>query len=126
MYTRLLKTPTKSAFLAGPRGIGKTTWLRERFPDADFYDLLNTRLFLQLMRDTGMLYQEQVSRPKATWIVIDEIQRIPGLLNEVHRLIENKGRNVVMSGSSARKLRRGGVNLLAARALVSCHTSYVA
>ncbi len=117
MYTRLLKNPQQSAFVFGPRAVGKSTWARSRFPDAIYYDLLDTSLYLDLSRDPNRLYREVSARPRHSWIVIDEIQRAPALLNEIHRLIENRQANVIMMGSSARKLRRGGVNLLGGRAL---------
>lgn len=119
MYTRLLKNPQQSAFVFGLRAIGKSTWARSRFPDAMHYDLLDSSLYWDLSRDPNRLYREVSVKPAGSWIAIDEIQRVPALLNEVHRLIEDRQTNFVMTGSSARKLRRGGVNLLAGRALVS-------
>ena len=119
MYARLLPTPTRSIFLFGPRGTGKTTWIRERFPNAATYDLLDTGEALRLSKTPGALYHELVERPQGSWAVIDEVQKVPELLNEVHRLIEGRGLRFVLSGSSARKLRRRGVNLLAGRAVTS-------
>ena len=117
MYPRLLKTPQSSIFLFGPRGTGKSTWLRERFPEAAYYDLLNTGEALRLAKEPGTLHRELSALPAGAWVVIDEVQKVPALLDEVHRLMETRGLRFVLSGSSARKLRRGGVNLLAGRAV---------
>ena len=103
----------KSLFLFGPRQTGKTTLIRQ-LPRARVYDLLDSALFLQLGQQPGRLGEELGRQDKL--VVIDEIQRLPGLLNEVHRLIEERGVRFVLTGSSARKLRRGGVNLLGGRA----------
>ena len=116
MYTRLLKTPQQSILLFGPRGTGKSTWIRDRFPDAVTYDLLDTREALRLSKDPHALYRELATLASGSWAVIDEVQKVPELLDEAHRLIETRGLRFVLSGSSARKLRRGGVNLLAGRA----------
>jgi predicted AAA+ superfamily ATPase len=117
MYTRLLKPPeNRSFFLFGPRGTGKTTWVKTRFPDAVYLDLLESGLFTRLLADPGRL-EQYIPRDYAGFVVIDEVQRIPELLNEAHRLIEARGMKFVLTGSSARKLRRGGYNLLAGRAL---------
>ncbi|MBU3948623.1 MAG: AAA family ATPase [Proteobacteria bacterium] len=114
---RLLHVPEYSFFLFGPRGVGKTTYLREVMPGAIFFDLLEASLNLELSINPGRLEAMIGTRPKDSWVVIDEIQKIPALLDEVHRLIENKGWKFALCGSSARKLRRGGVNLLAGRAV---------
>ena len=119
MYARLLPVPTRSVFLFGPRGTGKTTWIRDRFPAAATYDLLDTREALRLSKTPGDLYRELAALPSGSWAVIDEVQKAPELLDEVHRLIENPGLRFVLSGSSARKLRRRGVNLLAGRAVTT-------
>lgn len=116
MFRRLLTPKKRSFFLFGPRGCGKSTWIREHFPDAQIYDLLSTREALRLSRDPGLLYDELSRLPKDAWVVIDEVQKVPALLDEVHRLIEDRRLRFVLSGSSARKLCRGGVNLLAGRA----------
>lgn len=119
MYARLLPTPQRSVFLFGPRGTGKTTWIRDRFPAATTYDLLDTREALRLSKTPGDLYRELAVLPPDSWAVIDEVQKVPELLDEVHRLIEDRGLRFVLSGSSARKLRRRGVNLLAGRAVTT-------
>ena len=104
----------KSSFLFGPRQTGKSTLVRRRLPGARIYDLLDSSVFLQLGQQPGRLAEEL--GPRGGVCVIDEIQRLPELLNEVHRLIEERGIRFVLTGSSARKLRRGGVNLLGGRA----------
>ncbi len=119
MYARLLPTPTRSVFIFGPRGTGKTTWIRDRFPAAATYDLLDTREALRLSKTPGDLYRELATLPPGSWAIIDEVQKVPELLNEVHRLVETHGLRFVLSGSSARKLRRRGVNLLAGRAITT-------
>ncbi len=117
MYTRLLPTPTRSILLLGPRGTGKSTWIRGRFPDAVVYDLLDTGEALRLHKAPQTLYRELAAHAPGGWAVVDEVQKVPALLDEAHRLIESRGLRFVLSGSSARKLRRGGVNLLAGRAV---------
>jgi uncharacterized protein len=114
---RLLRIPDRSFFLFGPRGVGKSTWLRERLPEAAYFDLLESSLFLQLVQNPGLLEAMIGNLPENWWIVIDEIQKIPALLDEVHRLMERRQWRFALCGSSARKLRRGGVNLLAGRAI---------
>jgi predicted AAA+ superfamily ATPase len=104
----------KSHFLLGPRQTGKTTLLRHTLPEARVYDLLDASLYLALSHRPSRLAEEL--GPKDKVVVIDEIQRLPELLNEVHRLIEERGVRFLLTGSSARKLRRGGVNLLGGRA----------
>ena len=104
----------KSHFLLGPRQTGKTTLVRHALPDTPRYDLLETATWLALSQNPGRLAEEVT--PGTTEVVIDEIQRLPQLLNEVHRLIEERGVRFLLTGSSARALRRGGVNLLGGRA----------
>ncbi|MSP95679.1 MAG: ATP-binding protein [Betaproteobacteria bacterium] len=117
MYARLLPTPpAQSFFLFGPRGTGKTAWLRARFPAAPFFDLLDSATFTELLASPRRL-EDRIPANYRGWVVIDEIQRVPELLNEVHRLIEARRLKFVLTGSSARKLRARGVNLLAGRAL---------
>jgi predicted AAA+ superfamily ATPase len=118
MFTRSLSPPSRSFFLFGPRGTGKSTWIRAHFPDALVVDLLRAEHMVRYERDPTQFRSEVLARPKDGWIVLDEIQRVPGLLDEVHFLMEEEGyRRFVLSGSSARKLRRGGANLLAGRAI---------
>jgi uncharacterized protein len=117
MYSRIIRPPSdKSFFLFGPRGTGKTTWVKATFPKALFLDLLEDELFNDLLANPGRLKNFIPTRHKG-WIVIDEVQRIPELLNEIHRLIENEKHIFILTGSSARKLKRKGQNLLAGRAL---------
>ena len=119
VFERLIKKPLesrKSFFLFGPRGTGKTTWLKHRLPEALFVNLLQSEYYNRLSANPGHL--RQLIPPDHTgWTVIDEVQRIPALLNEVHDLIEARGLVFVLTGSSARTLRRREVNLLAGRAL---------
>ncbi len=105
-----------SCFLLGPRGTGKTTWLRARYPDAVFIDLLAARTFNELAADPQRL-SRFLTRDASGPVIIDEIQKLPELLDEVHRLIERDRRWFILTGSSARKLRRSGVNLLGGRAV---------
>lgn len=115
---RILDLPAllekKSHFLFGPRQTGKTFLIRHTLKDARVYDLLDTSVYLALSQNPGRIYQEIT--PKDRIVVIDEIQRLTVLLNEVHRIIEERGICFLLTGSSARKLRRGGINLLGGRA----------
>jgi predicted AAA+ superfamily ATPase len=119
MYTRNLPLPKRSFFLFGPRGTGKTTWLRSVLPRAHWLDLLTDRELFRLLRDPGRFTQEVEALPARSWIVVDEVQKLPALLNEVQDLISRHGARYrfALSGSSARKLKRGGANLLPARAI---------
>ncbi|MFW6152106.1 MAG: ATP-binding protein [Verrucomicrobiota bacterium] len=118
MYNRRIAIPENSFFLFGPRSTGKSTWLNAHFAATMTYDLLKTGDFLRFNADPGTLYAETRMLKPGQWVVIDEIQRVPALLNEVHRLMEDHRILFAMSGSSARKLRKGGTNLLAGRAVV--------
>ena len=104
----------KSHFLFGPRQTGKSFLIRRTLPAARVYDLLDTEVYLSLSREPGRLGQELGPRDRC--VVIDEVQRLPQLLHEVHRLIETRHVHFLLTGSSARKLRRGGVDLLGGRA----------
>ena len=105
----------KSFFLFGPRATGKTTLVRQQLAEKAFIiDLLDSRYFLRLSSAPHELESLIAARP-ADIFVIDEIQRIPELLNEIHRLIETRNLTFLLTGSSARKLRRGRANLLAGR-----------
>ena len=117
MQKRLLLPPTNSFFLFGPRGVGKSTWLRQLFQSEIRFDLLDSRQFLEFSRAPYLLEAKIGNLPKKTWVLIDEIQKLPILLDEVHRLIEEKGFRFVLTGSSARKLKRSGANLLGGRAI---------
>lgn len=117
MYRRTPQPPAnQSFFLFGPRGTGKTAWLAAALPGALVFDLLDPRVYARLSADPGRL-REDIPPGHADWVVLDEVQRAPGLLHEVHRLLELRGLKFALTGSSARTLRRKGVNLLAGRAL---------
>ncbi|MEE8526487.1 MAG: AAA family ATPase [Thermoanaerobaculia bacterium] len=114
---RFLPRPSHSFFLFGPRGTGKSTWLESSFPEALVVDLLKPAIHRRLDARPEKL-TEMVAGSASRTVVIDEVQRIPELLTVVHDLIEHdRQRQFVLTGSSARKLRRGGVDLLAGRAL---------
>lgn len=118
MVDRIIKIPkSQSFFLLGPRQTGKTTFLRAHFPKAFWVNLLDEGLFQKLLRSPELLAEMVRAQSKETWIIIDEIQKIPELLNIVHLLIEERKQKFVLTGSSARKLKRQGVNLLAGRAI---------
>lgn len=119
MYTRLLKQPLKgkqSFFLFGPRGTGKTSWLKTMIPNGLYIDLLDQEVYFNLLKNPHDI-EAMIPKGFKDWIIIDEVQKIPPLLNEVHRLIEKKRYRFILTGSSARTLKRKGVNLLAGRAL---------
>jgi predicted AAA+ superfamily ATPase len=119
MFTRTLAAPRSAFFLFGPRGTGKSTWIRSRFEDAYVVNLLGAATMLRYERDPSRLRAEVRVLPKNRWVVIDEVQRVPRILDEVHFLMEEEGhRRFALTGSSARKLKRGGANLLAGRAVV--------
>jgi predicted AAA+ superfamily ATPase len=115
-YARLTRLPDRSFFLLGIRGVGKSTWARRVLPDAYVVDLLDERRYQELLVDPSLFAAELRSLPSGSWVVLDEVQRLPGLLNEVHRLIEERGLRFALLGSSARKLKTAGTNLLAGRA----------
>ena len=114
---RLLQPPRGSFFVFGPRGSGKSTWLRRHFASATYVDLLDERLFHSYLTDPGLFGARLEALPPGSRVVVDEIQRLPALLNEVHRFIEGRRLQFALSGSSARKLRKAGTNLLAGRAV---------
>ena len=119
MYSRILTLPLQdenSIFLFGPRGTGKTAWLKNKLPNAVYIDLLDFSRYQSLAANPNHL-QKLIPPDNKNWIIIDEVQRIPELLNEVHRLIESSQHRFILTGSSARTLKRKGVNLLAGRAL---------
>ena len=122
MFRRLLRVSrANSFFLFGARGTGKTTYIVQEFdPEASWYvDLLDPEVEDRYRRRPGRLESEVRALPASVeWILIDEVQRAPRLLDVVHRLIESTGKRFVLTGSSARKLRRGASNLLAGRAFV--------
>jgi len=112
--------------LFGPRGTGKTTWVKSAFPKAVYIDLLEAELFNDLTANPQRL-SNFIPPGFKDWVIIDEVQRIPELLHEVHRLIETKKYRFILTGSSPRKLKRKGPNLLAGRALtLSMHPFSIA
>lgn len=117
MYSRIIQFPEDTSFfLFGPRGTGKTTWLKERFPSAILLDLLKSSTFNPLHAQPDRL-ETMIPKEFQDWVILDEVQKIPPLLNEVHRLIENRKLKFILTGSSARKLKKDDVNLLAGRAI---------
>jgi uncharacterized protein len=118
LYDRLATPPKGSFFLFGLRGVGKSTWIRERFPDAHIIDLLDETRFQLMAANPGLLALELRDLPPLQAVILDEVQRAPALLNEVHRAIEQSRRRFVLVGSSARRLKTAGTNLLAGRASV--------
>lgn len=119
MFKRLLKKPLKqnySFFLFGPRGTGKSSWLKSNLPDALYLDLLDQETLFDLLKDPHRI-ESMVPLGFDNWIIIDEIQKVPPLLNEVHRMIESYRYRFALTASSTRPLKRQGVNLLAGRAL---------
>jgi predicted AAA+ superfamily ATPase len=121
-FDRILKLdlpPGQSAFVWGPRKTGKSTYLKKVFPKSIVYDFLQTDLYLAFTRRPALLREQLLARDSealAHPVILDEVQKVPMVLDEVHWLIENKGMSFIMCGSSARKLRRGKVNLLGGRA----------
>jgi predicted AAA+ superfamily ATPase len=121
MFRRLFNLPLNSKdsfFIFGPRGTGKTAWLREHLQQYDhlYIDLLESGTFRNLFAKPERL--EGMIKPcYEGWVVIDEVQKVPELLDEVHRLIEKKSYRFILTGSSTRKLKKSGVNLLAGRAI---------
>jgi len=118
MFTRILKLPSRSFFLFGPRGTGKTTWLRQVLPHARWYDLLHSEVYVRLLAEPAQFRREVEGLPGG-WVVVDEVQRVPALLNEVQSLIVREPRRwrFALCGSSARKLKRLDANLLAGRVI---------
>jgi len=110
ILSELLKK--KSFFLFGPRGTGKTTLIRHTLSEATVIDLLDTRVYRDYLKNPSLISEQQLK----PIVVIDEVQKLPELLNEVHRLIESEKKTFLLTGSSARKIKRGGANLLAGRA----------
>lgn len=105
-----------SIFLFGARQTGKSTFLRQRFPESTYIDLLNTTLKQRFARRPALLYEMLSDASEDTIVIIDEIPEVPELLNEVHRLISEKRLRFILCGSSARKLKRKGYNTLGGRA----------
>jgi predicted AAA+ superfamily ATPase len=126
MFPRLLKPPRgRSFFLFGPRGTGKSSWVRAHFGGVPYFDLLSSASYVELLAAPDRL-EGQLPPSYRGWVVIDEVQKVPALLDVAHRLIESRGLKFVLTGSSARKLKRKGVNLLAGRALTKAMHSLTA
>jgi len=116
--SRFLSAPKDHFFLLGPRGTGKTLWTRHQFADALRIDLLDPAVHRELAARPERLFELVRGNPAKKQIVVDEVQKLPELLEVVHSLIEAKmGKQFILTGSSARKLRRAGVNLLGGRAV---------
>src|SRR5581483_9891017 len=121
-YPRLLKMhlpKRQSAFLWGARKTGKSTYLHAHFPEAVYYQLLKSDVFIRLAKEPHLLREEVLALPRENLkypIILDEVQKVPALLDEVHWLIENTEAQFILCGSSARKLKREGANLLGGRA----------
>ncbi|MGE4232340.1 MAG: ATP-binding protein [Bacteriovoracia bacterium] len=114
---RLLKPPLTSFFLFGQRGCGKSTWLKQHFKSAKYINLLDESKYQAFLANPSLFFSEAAAVSSGGWVAVDEIQRLPQLLNEVHRLIEDHKLKFALTGSSARQLKRSGVNLLAGRAI---------
>ena len=127
MFARFFRPPAASYFLFGPRGTGKSTWLRDRYPEALFIDLIDPENARFYAAAPERLRRTVAASPGRRPVVIDEVQRVPELLAVVHQLVElDKGLRFVLTGSSARKLRRRGVDLLAGRALLTTMHPFMA
>ncbi len=109
----------QSAFLWGARKTGKSTYLKEKFPNSVVYDFLKTDIFFEFSKNPSLLRERLLAKEESALkepVILDEVQKVPQLLDEVHWLIENKGLRFVLCGSSARKLKKGHANLLGGRA----------
>ncbi len=117
MFPRRLALPARSFLLLGPRGTGKTTWLRSILKDARWYNLLLQREWSRLLNRSEVFRHEVESLPHGSWVVVDDVQRLPALLDELHDLLSLHPTRVrfALTGSSARKLRRQETNLLTGR-----------
>lgn len=120
MFTRRLQLPRpgrETFFLWGPRQTGKSTLLRQAYPDAVWVDLLKADEYRRYLERPELLREELAVTDRPQQVVIDEVQKVPALLDEVHWLHENRGTRFALCGSSARKVRRGQANLLGGRAV---------
>lgn len=107
MFRRFLPRPAETTLLLGPRATGKSTWIEQNFPRAPSYDLLRSSEALRLARDPSVLTHELSSLAPGSWVVIDEVQKVPALLDEVHHLIERRKLRFLLSGSSANSPKSG-------------------
>jgi len=111
--------PSQSAFLWGATKTGKSTYLKKNFPDSLVFDFLKSDLFIEISKNSSLLREQLLAQSEAVTghpVILDEVQKVPQILDEVHWLIENKGFQFILCGSSARKLKRGQANLLGGRA----------
>ena len=116
---RIFKPVQKSFFLLGPRGTGKSTLIKDSFPDAVYIDLLLPDVFRSYLARPERLRELVMANPDKKVIVVDEVQKVPEILEVVHSLMEEKqGRQFILTGSSARKLKKSGADMLAGRALM--------
>ncbi len=115
MISRKISLSESSTFLFGPRGTGKTLWLKTNYPDAIYIDLLDSSIALRLTAQPGRI-AEFIPLEYTGTVIVDEVQKIPELLDEIHKLIESTPIQFILTGSSPRKLRKLGTNLLAGRA----------
>ena len=123
---RFFRAPRQSFFLFGPRGTGKSTWLKQYYPESVIIDLLAPELF-RLYSARPERLREVTSGSKEKTIIIDEVQKVPELLDVVHELIEKgNGLQFILTSSSARKLKRTGIDLLAGRAIVKTMHPFMA
>ncbi len=127
LVRRLFAPPKQSFFLFGPRGTGKSTWMKTLFPEALYLNLLLSSLREKFRAYPDELIKEVTALPKPAFVIIDEVQKVPDLLAVVHSLIEEKlGVQFILTGSSARKLKRGGADLLGGRALIKYLDPFIA
>jgi len=127
IVSRFFRPPAGSYFLFGPRGTGKSLWTQIHYPDAIRLDLLDPKVFRDYTAHPEQLREVVEANPAAHHVVIDEVQKIPELLSVVHALIESKkNRQFILTGSSARKLKRSGVDLMAGRAVLRTLHPYMA
>ncbi len=118
LVQRYFNEPAMSYFIFGPRGTGKSTWLSMKYKNNSLYiDLLSPDVFRRFSARPERLEHLISGNPEAQNIIIDEIQKVPELLDVVHKVIENnRGLRFILTGSSSRKLKRGGTDLLSGRA----------
>lgn len=116
-FSRVLAPPTKTFLLLGPRGTGKSTWLSMHFPRATRIDLVHTEQLYRYRSNPALIRADLAALRAGDWVVVDEAQKAPDLLDEIHGLYESRRLHFAVTGSSARKLRRADVNLLAGRAV---------
>jgi predicted AAA+ superfamily ATPase len=127
LLKRFFEPPKQSFFLFGPRGTGKSTWMRKLFPDALYINLLLSTIREKFRAYPDELIKEVAALSKSNTIIIDEVQKVPDLLAVVHALIEEKkGLQFILTGSSSRKLKRGGADLLGGRALIKHLDPFIA